>query len=81
MLIRIHAGKTHLTLPLPNRLLLKTLISQIAVASLERQVQVKIPPDKIKELLRELRKCKKIHGQLPLVQVYSSEGKTVEIII
>lgn len=75
MIIKIKAEGHNIFIPFPNGLIL----NPVAAAIVSHFKDIPFSAMQINTLCRELRKAKKILGNIPLVEVVSSDGEKVII--
>ena len=84
MKIRIKSDETNLNLVLPTRLLIGKTVVRLANLVGRRyaaEAMASIPPDTLELLCAELRRVKKKYGAWELVDIESSDGEIVQIVL
>lgn len=80
MLIKIHTQDVHLTIPIPNFILLNRFATRLISKMLrESDYPIHIEPEQLQPLISELVRLKKLHGSLSLVEIDSAEGEHIRI--
>lgn len=84
MKIRIKDDKMNLCLWLPTRLIFSKTIARIANSAGRKyasDAMQSVPPEALEAIFTELRRIKNRYGRLELVDIQSSEGEMVQIIL
>lgn len=84
MRILVRGGDDHINLILPTRMLFSRAVMGLLKFSLKFQkedILQGIPPEALDAIFAEIRRIKKKHGSWELVNVESSNGETVKIIL
>lgn len=78
MKIELKSGGHRILLLLPSRLIFSRLTVRIAEKYLQKK-DIVFPPGAAKEFVLTVRKCRKYHKKLVLVDVESADGEKVKI--
>ena len=78
MKIEIKSGGHRISLLLPSRLIFSSLTIRIAEKYLQKKAFA-FPPGAAKEFVLTVRKCRKYHKKLVLVDMESADGEKVKI--
>lgn len=84
MKIQIRGSEHNLTLILPTRMLFSRTVVRLANhfgRKYAGEAMAQLPPEALDALFAEFRRIKKVHGAWELVDVQSSDGESVRIIL
>ncbi len=84
MRIEVRGGENSIRIPLPTGLVFSSAtawIGGLAVKKYAPEVWASMPPDTLRALFAELRRVKKKYGKWELVEVCSSDGSYVHIVL
>lgn len=83
MKIRIRSEEQNMTLVLPTRLIFSKSILKFGLRIGKKYADAvpDIPPQAVDALCDEIRRIKKVHGSWELVNVQSSNGEQVQVIL
>lgn len=84
MKIQIRGSEQNLTFLLPTRLVFSKTVVRLANYFGHKyagKAMAQLPPEALDALFAEFRRIKKVHGSWELVDVQSSDGESVRIIL
>ncbi|MDD4189037.1 MAG: hypothetical protein PHX37_03015 [Eubacteriales bacterium] len=78
MKIKIRSKEHKFTIPVPNAMLFSKITARL-IAKYARTDDLTVSKEQMAAILDELRKAKRLHGKMKIVEVNSADGDIVEI--